>query len=89
MNQFLSWSSVKLFCWYDFFQLFYSKDFIRISDKNDKQVGPRYCGLYNWGFGVKINGDVANVHFSSNALIARKGFNASFEAILIESKGKI
>jgi hypothetical protein len=38
---------------------------------------------------VKINGDVANVHFSSNALIARKGFNASFEAILIESKGKI
>ncbi|CAB4019037.1 MAM and LDL-receptor class A domain-containing 2, partial [Paramuricea clavata] len=63
-----------------------SKDFIRISDKNDKQVGPRYCGLYNWGFGVKINGDVANVHFSSNALIARKGFNASFEAILIESK---
>ena len=70
------------------FHLFYSKDFIKISDKNGKQVGPRYCGVYPWGFGVKIYGDVAIVYFSSNALISRKGFNASFEAVLVESTGE-
>ena len=67
--------------------LFFSKDFLHISDKNGKRVGQQYCGFYPWGFGVKVNGDVANVVFSSNHFISRKGFNASFEAILVESKG--
>ena len=62
-----------------------SKDFVRIFDKNGKQVGERHCGIYSTGFGVKVDGGVANVYFSSNALISRKGFNASFEAIVIET----
>ena len=38
---------------------------------------------------MKIYGDVAIVYFSSNALISRKGFNASFEAVLIASTGEM
>lgn len=62
-----------------------SKDYVKIFNKNGTQLGPRYCGFYSEGYGVKIHGDAAEVYFFSHHYIVRSGFNATFEAILSES----
>ena len=65
----------------------FSKDHVKIFNKDGNQVGPRYCGFYPEGYGVKIQGDTARLDFSSNLYIVRNGFNATFEAVLSESPG--
>ena len=62
---------------------------MKIFNKDGNQVGPRYCGFYPEGYGVKIQGDTARLDFSSNLYIVRSGFNATFEAVLSESPGMI
>lgn len=62
-----------------------SKDYIKVSNQDGNQVGPRYCGIYPGGFGLKINGATTKVFFSSDHIVIRRGFNATFETILTES----
>ncbi|XP_048584181.1 MAM and LDL-receptor class A domain-containing protein 1 isoform X2 [Nematostella vectensis] len=60
-------------------------DYVVVSDsKGNPVVQPRFCGVYPEGFGLKVQGNEAQIYFHSNEHLGRKGFNVSY-AVLAES----